>query len=175
MMREDSSDAELRSYLMGKFRQAKWVIGAIEQRRTTLLSCTQCIVETQKEFFLRGAGHLVPLTLARVADQMGVHESTISRAIRGKFLQCAKGTFPLSYFFSRGLVPSYETDLEVSSDQAKAILKKLIAEEDRRKPLSDQNLCELMARNGCEISRRTVAKYRSELNIPSTVERRQYK
>lgn len=175
LMKDEQGDVELRSYLTNKVRQAKWVIGAIEQRRTTLLSCARCIVEAQQGFFWRGSGYLAPLTLARVANQLGVHESTVSRAIRGKFLQCDKGTYPLNYFFSRGLAMSYETEQEVSSDQAKALLKRLVAEEDRSKPLSDQKLCELMTQEGCELSRRTVAKYRSELNIPSTVERRQYK
>ncbi len=168
----DSEDKDVKDYLNDKVRQAKWVVHSIEQRRATLLQCAQHILELQEDFFRRGPGHLRPMSLADVAQQVGVHESTVSRTVKDKYLQCASGVYPLSYFFSRSL--GGEGEESASPDKAKALLKKLIAEEDKRKPLSDQKLCELMGREGCTLSRRTVAKYRDELNIPSTTGRKQY-
>ena len=118
------------------------------------------MVERQELFFRQGPGHLRPLTMGEVADQIGVHESTVSRTVRDKYLQCDWGVYPLSYFFSRSLGTQ-----DGSPEAAKILLKRLVEEED--KPLSDQKLCEEMARRGCILSRRTVAKYREELNIPN--------
>lgn len=177
-MLKSTEDNEVKDYLMGKVRQAKWVVHSIEQRRSTLLRCAECILEFQEEFFRRGPGHLKPMCLADIAQKVGVHESTVSRTVRDKYLQCASGVYPLSYFFSRSLgAPAARPGTEEntsSPDFAKALLKKLICGEDKRKPLSDQKLCERMAREGCELSRRTVAKYRDELGIPSTTGRKQY-
>ena len=97
----------------------------------------------------------------------------MSRAVKEKYIQCSMGVYPLSYFFSRSLGPAAGDDA-ASPDAAKALLKKLIAGEDKKKPLSDQKLCELMSAQGCSLSRRTVAKYRDELHIPSTAGRKQY-
>ena len=177
-MLKSTEDNEVKDYLMGKVRQAKWVVHSIEQRRSTLLRCAECILELQEEFFRRGPGHLKPMCLADIAQKVGVHESTVSRPVRDKYLQCASGVYPLSYFFSRSLgAPAARPGTEEnasSPDFAKALLKKLIGGEDKHKPLSDQKLCERMAREGCELSRRTVAKYRDELGIPSTTGRKQY-
>ena len=177
-MLKSTEDNEVKDYLMGKVRQAKWVVHSIEQRRSTLLRCAECILELQEEFFRRGPGHLKPKCLADIAQKVGVHESTVSRTVRDKYLQCASGVYPLSYFFSRSLgAPAARPGTEEnasSPDFAKALLKKLIGGEDKHKPLSDQKLCERMAREGCELSRRTVAKYRDELGIPSTTGRKQY-
>ena len=177
-MLKSTEDNEVKDYLMGKVRQAKWVVHSIEQRRSTLLRCAECILEFQEEFFRRGPGHLKPMCLADIAQKVGVHESTVSRTVRDKYLQCASGVYPLSYFFSRSLgAPAARPGTEEnasSPDFAKALLKKLIGGEDKHKPLSDQKLCERMAREGCELSRRTVAKYRDELGIPSTTGRKQY-
>ena len=171
---KESDDAQVRDYLTDKMRQAKWMVKAIEQRRSTLMACAECILERQEPFFRRGPGHLVPLSLADVAGHIGVHESTVSRAVKDKYIQCSMGVYPLSYFFSRGLGSAAGGDEAASPDAAKALLKKLIAGEDKKKPLSDQKLCQLMAEQGCPLSRRTVAKYRDELHIPSTTGRKQY-
>lgn len=171
---KESDEAEVRDYLTGKVRQAKWMVRAIEQRRSTLMECAKCILDLQEAFFRHGQGHLVPMALADVAERLGVHESTVSRAVRDKYIQCSQGVYPLSYFFSRGLGSGQTAQENTSPDFAKALLKKLIAGEDKRRPLSDQKLCEQMAEAGCAISRRTVAKYRDELHIPSTAGRRQY-
>lgn len=172
---KESDDGQVRDYLTDKMRQAKWMVKAIEQRRSTLMACAECILELQEAFFHKGPGHLVPLSLADVAGRIGVHESTVSRAVKDKYIQCSMGVYPLSYFFSRGLGASASAGEEAASpDAAKALLKKFIAGEDKKKPLSDQKLCQLMAAQGCPLSRRTVAKYRDELHIPSTAGRKQY-
>ena len=175
-MMKDSEDGEVKKYLSDKVRQAKWVVGSIEQRRGTLLKCAQCLVDIQESFFRKGRGHLVPMSLADIAACVGVHESTVSRAIKDKYLQCSSGVYPLSYFFSRSLGPARSgCDQDTTSpDYAKALLKRLIAGEDKKKPLSDQKLCQLMEAEKCVLSRRTVAKYRDELGIPSTTGRKAY-
>lgn len=168
---QESDDPQVQTYLTNKVRQAKWVTKSIEQRRGTLLKCAQEILDLQEDFFRRGRGHLRPMSLADIAARVGLHESTVSRAIRDKYIQCTHGVYPLGYFFSRGL--SAQAGQEgASPDQAKSLLKALIDGEDKAKPLSDQKLCQMMEAQGCPISRRTVAKYRDELRIPCTTARR---
>jgi RNA polymerase sigma-54 factor len=174
---KNCGESEVRDYLMGKVRQAKWVMKSIEQRRSTLMDCAKCILELQENFFRHGPGHLVPMTLSDVASRLNIHESTVSRAVKDKYIQCSMGVFPFHYFFSRSLGTSSGTqsgDDTASPDAAKALLKKLIAEENKKKPLSDQKICELMDQNGISISRRTVAKYRDALGIASTTGRKEY-
>lgn len=168
---KDSADNEVKDYLSNKMRQASWVVKSIEQRRSTLMGCAQCILDLQEPFFRYGPGHLVPMTLVDVAARLGTHESTVSRALRDKYIQCSMGIYPLNYFFSRGLGTPSEA---ASPDAAKALLKKLIAGENKKKPLSDQMLTDLMAREGIRLSRRTVAKYRDELGLPSTAGRKAF-
>ncbi|MBP1736540.1 MAG: polymerase sigma-54 factor [Oscillospiraceae bacterium] len=168
---KQTDDTGVKEYLSDKLRQAKWVVRCIEQRRKTLRSCAETILKRQQRFFEQGVGHLAPMTLADVARDVGVHESTVSRAIREKYIQCAHGIFPLNYFFSRGL-GSFSGE-GTSPDSAKALLRRLVEHEDKKKPLSDQKLCELMAKEDVEISRRTVAKYRDELNLPAATGRKQ--
>ena len=165
-LQKQSADTEVRQYLTEKIRQAQWAIQAVEQRRSTLLSCAQAIVDRQQAFFAPG-GHLVPLRLADIAGDLSIHESTVSRAIREKYLQCARGVYPLSFFFSR------EGGGGSSVHRVKDLLSRLVEEEDKGKPLSDQKLCQLLEEQGCAISRRTVAKYRDELGIPSASGRKQ--
>lgn len=174
-MLKDNQDDEVKDYLANKVRQAKWVVRSIEQRRSTLMQCAEVLLELQEPFFRLGPGNLKPMSLADIAEKVGVHESTVSRAVKDKYLQCSKGIYPLSYFFSRGLGGTSGSDGDSASpDAAKALIKKYIAGENKKKPLSDQKLCELLGQEGCELSRRTVAKYRDELGIPSTTGRKQY-
>jgi len=170
----ETQDAEVKEYLTDKLRQAQWVIKSIDQRRSTLMRCAECILETQEAFFRSGDGHLVPMGLSDISAKLGVHESTVSRAIKGKYLQCPHGVFPLSHFLSRHLGSLSENGNLITPDAAKALLKKLIGEEDKKKPLSDQTLCAMMRAQGCPLSRRTVAKYRDELGIPPTTGRKEY-
>lgn len=169
---ETTEDAEVKDYLLDKVRQAKWVVQSIEQRRSTLLRCAECILSTQEAFFRKGSAYLRPMTLADVAQALEIHESTVSRAVKEKYLQCSQGVYPLSYFFSRGLGQTMGEG--ASPEAAKAMLRQLIDREDKAKPLSDQALCETMTQRGCPLSRRTVAKYREELGIPSTTGRREH-
>ena len=165
-LNQETQDPEVRQYLTEKLRQTRWAISAVEQRRTTLLSCARAIVDHQAAFF-RPGGQLIPMRLADIAEKLGVHESTVSRAIREKYLECAHGVYPLSFFFSR-TVGSEDTSVH----QVKALLSRLIEEEDPAHPLSDQKLSDLLGEKGLEIARRTVAKYRAELGLPGTAGRR---
>ena len=160
-----SDDAQVREYLTLKLRQAENVLWAIGQRETTLLRCAQAIAGRQQDFFRSGPSALRPLRLSDIAQELEIHESTVSRAIRDKYVQCPRGVFPLRHFLSRRAAG--ESGAEVGSCAAKELLRRLIREEDSTKPLSDQKLCTLLTEQGCPISRRTVAKYREELNIPS--------
>ena len=157
-----SRDEEVRSYLTGKLRQAEGILWAVEQRESTLTQCAQVIVDRQAGFFRVGPEGLVPLRMAEVAQALNVHQSTVSRAVREKYLQCARGLYPLKYFFSG---PSGGED--TSAAAARRLLRRLIAGEDKGAPLSDGQLCRCMAREGCVLSRRTVAKYRGEMGIPA--------
>ena len=163
---KETDEREVREYLYDKVRQACWMVKSIEQRRNTLLTCARIIVARQEEFFRRSGGHLEPLTLADVADEAGIHESTVSRAVKDKYIQCARGVYPVSHFFSRAL-PSSGGDC-VSAQRVKAAIRTLIDGEDKKKPLSDQKLCDLLLEQEIILSRRTVAKYRDEMGIPST-------
>lgn len=171
-MLRDTDDEQVREYLTNKVRQATWMVKGIEQRRSTLLSCARSILARQARFFRQGAGNLRPMTLADVAGDVGVHESTVSRAVKDKYIQCAFGVFPLGYFFSRALPAA--TEGGVAPDGAKAMIRRLIAREDKTRPLSDQKLCGLMGKAGLLLSRRTVAKYREELGIPCAAGRKKF-
>ena len=166
-----SQDREVREYLSAKLRQAESVLWAVSQRESTLQRCAQVIVERQSGFFRRGAIALVPLRMADVAQELGVHESTVSRAVREKYLQCSKGVYPLNYFFSRRASEDGSA-CGVGGAAARQLLRRLIEQEDKEHPLSDQKLCLRMAEEGCAVSRRTVAKYREEMGLPGVSGRR---
>lgn len=166
----DSEDAAVREYLTQKMQQAEWVLKGIGRRRDTMLRCAQCIVARQEDFFRRGREFLRPMLLAEVAAEIGVHESTVSRAVRNKYVQCAWGLFPLSGLFSRPVGAARE---DVSAEQVKSRLRELLEKEDRRRPLSDQKLCDALAAQGMTLARRTVAKYRDEMGYPSAPGRRE--
>lgn len=163
---ESSEDPELRRYLTEKLQQAQQVLQAVEQRNSTLLRCVQSIAARQEAFFRLGPQALKPMKMAEVALELGVHESTVSRAVREKYLQCSSGIYPVSFLFSRGVAAAEGES--VSTEVIKQRLKALIDAEDRAKPLSDQKLCDLLAREGHVLSRRTVAKYREQMQIPGT-------
>ena len=168
-LQRQSADPEVKQYLSNKINQAQFVIQAVEQRRSTLLGCAQAIVRRQEAFFLQPEGLLSPLRLADVAQELSVHESTVSRAIREKYLQCTRGVFPLSFFFSREVGGAGDGS---SSYQVKSTLAQLLAQEDRAHPWSDQKLRGLLEEKGFAVSRRTVAKYRDEMGIPGASGRR---
>ena len=171
-LQKKSDDPEVTSYLDEKVRQAKWVVSAISQRQETMLRCMQAIMTLQPEYFRHDRGALCPMTLADVAEIVGIHESTVSRAIRGKYIQCPDGVVPLSFFFSQAAFHNASDGDAVSAVEAKNRLRALLLSEDAAKPYSDQKLAELMEESGCAISRRTVAKYRSELGFPPATGRK---
>ncbi|MEW9669453.1 RNA polymerase factor sigma-54 [Ammoniphilus sp. 3BR4] len=165
-------DGHAKKYIHDKMNSAMWLIKSIEQRRMTIYKVTEAIVKEQKEFFEKGIACLKPMNLKEIAEIVDLHESTISRATNNKYVQTPRGVFELKYFFSSGLTTANGD--ATSSESVKAKLKQLIDKEDRKKPLSDQKLCELLNEAGIEISRRTVAKYREELGILSSAKRKRY-
>lgn len=156
-------DTETRDFIVGKLNSAKWLIQTIEQRRRTIVKVMQCIVEEQRNFFEKGPVALKPLTLQQVANRIGMHESTVSRVTTNKYVQTPRGVFELKYFFSSSL----DTDDgdSMSSKAAKTRIREIIDKEDKRKPLSDQKIVDLLKAEGLNIARRTVAKYREQLGI----------
>lgn len=158
-----TEDREAREYLAEKLRQAEDVLWAAEQRRSTILRCAQTVVDRQSGFFRFGSEALRPLGTGEVARELGLDESAVSRAVREKYLQCAQGVYPLSWFFSRSAGAGEGLD----GTTAHKLLLRLIDGEDKARPLSDRELSEGMAREGCPISIQTVTKYREELGIPS--------
>lgn len=164
---------DTRRYLEDKIGSALWLIRSIEQRRITLYKVASCIVEIQKDFLDRGVQHLKPLKLQQVAQLVNVHESTVSRATSNKYMQTPQGLFELKYFFSSGLESSHNSE-KMSSKSIKHMLEGMIAEEDPTRPLSDEQIAQMFKKKGIRISRRTVAKYRQELGIQSTMSRKRY-
>ncbi|MBR4409959.1 MAG: RNA polymerase factor sigma-54 [Firmicutes bacterium] len=165
-------DAELNKYLNEKYNAALWLIKSIEQRKNTIFNVVDAVIRHQKDFLDNGNQHLHTLTLKQVADDLGIHESTVSRAINGKYMQTPRGVFEIKYFFSSGVTGS---DGEgVSSNSIKSMIKEIIDSEDPKSPYSDQDMVAMLSDRGIEISRRTVAKYREGLNILSSSKRRRY-
>ena len=156
-------DAESKEFITSRLSAAQWLIQAIEQRRQTMLKVMHFIVDRQREFFEKGEQSLRPLTLREVAEAIGMHESTVSRVTNEKFAQTPRGVLPLKYFFSSALKSSDGED--VSARAIRATIEKLVAEEDPKNPLTDQALVELLERDGVQIARRTVAKYRDQLKV----------
>jgi RNA polymerase sigma-54 factor len=159
-------------FVQDKIKSANWLIQTIEQRRRTMIKVMECIVESQREFFERGPEALRPLTLQDVAEKIGMHESTVSRVTTNKYVQTPRGVFPLKYFFSSGL--DTESGDAVSSKMAMERIRLLIEKEDRRKPLSDQKIAELLRKEGLIVARRTVAKYREKMGILSARYRKEF-
>jgi len=165
-------DNGAKEYIEGKLNSARWLIQTIEQRRKTMIKVMTCIVDVQKDFFDKGLGHLKPLTLSQIAERIGMHESTVSRVTRGKYVQTPRGVFELKYFFSAAI--AREDGGEISSRSAKDIIAQLIEQEDKRSPLSDQKIADILGDRGVKIARRTVAKYREQLGIPTARYRKRF-
>ena len=167
------SPREVREYVEGRMRSALWLIRSIEQRQRTLYKVASSLVKFQRDFLDRGITALRPLTLKEVAEDIGMHESTVSRVTTNKYVHTPQGLFELKYFFHRG-VPGTGGDT-VSSLKVKDLIHKLLTVEDSGRPLSDQKIVELLRKeHAIEIARRTVAKYRSQLKILSSSRRKRY-
>ena len=157
---------QAKEFVQSKLNSANWIIQAIEQRRQTMLKVTHVILDRQREFFESGIQCLRPLTLKEVADEIGMHESTISRVTNQKWVQTTRGVFPLKFFFSSGL--STEEGEDVSARGVKARIEEMIKAEEPRNPLTDQQIVEKLKSEGVNIARRTVQKYRDQLGILSS-------
>ncbi|PYP52975.1 MAG: RNA polymerase sigma-54 factor [Gemmatimonadetes bacterium] len=154
---------ENKDFINQRMNSAHWMIQAIEQRRQTMLKVMNFIVDRQREFFEKGVEYLKPLTLREVADVINMHESTVSRVTNEKYVQTPRGLLPLKFFFSSGL--STTTGEDASARAIRAQIQKMVADEDPKNPLTDQQIVEMFAQRGVKIARRTVAKYRDQLSI----------
>ena len=165
-----TQDGEAKEYVQDKLRAAAWLIKSIHQRQRTLLLVAESLVKFQQDFLNYGVSHMRPLVLRDVADDIGAHESTVSRAIAGKYIATLRGLYPLKKFFTTGLKSHYGQD--VSAESVKAQIRALIDREDPYKPLSDEEIAKTLSRSHIRIARRTVAKYREGLNILSSAKRK---
>jgi len=162
---------QTRDYIQSKLNSARWLIQTIEQRRRTMIKVMNCIIQEQREFFDKGIQFLRPLTLQQVARQIDMHESTVSRVTTNKYVQTPRVVFELKFFFSSGITTTDGDD--VSSKTAREAIRNFIEEEEKRDPLSDQKIAEMLQAKGMNIARRTVAKYREQLSIlPARFRRR---
>ena len=178
-MNQAPDSQELKEYLGNKIRQAEWVKQCITQRSKTMMDVSRVILQRQEAFFTHGPNYLKPLRMADIAEALGIHESTVSRAVSKKYLQCSWGIYPMNFFFSRNVgTPSTKTaddpSKAVTARKIKQLLHEIIEEENKKKPYSDRILGEKLAEKGISISRRTVAKYREEEGIPDASGRKEY-
>lgn len=168
-LKQQATDEETKQYLKEKLQQFEWLNKTLGQRKDTILEVGKIIVEQQAAFFEEQQGTLKPLMLKEVAKQLEVHESTVSRAVNGKYIETDFGVFELRSFFVNKV-----NDEDTSAVEVKQLITTLVQQEDKRKPLSDQKIVELLAEKEQKISRRTVAKYRDALNIPSSSKRKRF-
>jgi RNA polymerase sigma-54 factor len=165
---------ETKAYMDEKLRAAQWVIRSIEQRNRTIVKVVSSIVKFQEQFFEHGVQHLKPLVLKQVAEDIGMHESTISRVTANKYMYCPQGMLELKFFFNAGLQRTDEPSSMHSSISVRDMIKSMVAEEDGKRPLKDEEIAARLSTQQVRIARRTVAKYRAELNIPSASQRRRF-
>lgn len=161
-LQKESEGNEIKNFLEGKIKQAKWVKQCILNRNLTLLKVAEAIAGRQESFFLSGPGNVKPMTLSDIAGDIGMHPSTVSRTINEKYLECSFGIFPLKYFFKQKIAGETSS---ISPDKVKEIIAAIIDGEDKKKPFSDNRIAELLHEKGIEIARRTVTKYREEMLI----------
>jgi RNA polymerase sigma-54 factor len=161
---------ETRAYVKDKFRSALWLIKSVEQRQKTIHKVANSIINFQRDFLDHGIEHLRPLVLRDVANDIGMHESTVSRVVTNKYMHTPQGVFEMKYFFHSGISSSYGES--VSSVTIKQRIRKIIENEDPRKPLSDSKIVSILQREGLVLARRTIAKYREELKIPTSNQRK---
>lgn len=170
----DGGTAETKSYLDEKLRAAQWVIRSIDQRNKTIVKVVTSIVKFQEQFFEQGIEHLKPLVLKQVAEDIGMHESTISRVTANKYMYCPQGMLELKFFFNAGLQRADQPSDMMSSVSVREMIRKMIAEEDTQRPLKDEEIAARLKVQQVLIARRTVAKYRAEDNIPSASQRKRH-
>jgi len=172
LARRPDIDPRAREFVSAKIRSAKWLIDSIEQRRTTLLAVARSIVKAQEAFLDQGLTHIKPLKMQTVADDVGVHVSTVSRAISGKYIQTPRGIYPMKFFFTGGTVT--DSGDVASWRTVKQRIKEIVDQEHKANPLSDDQIAEALKQDGFEVARRTVTKYRKMMSIPSSRRRKTY-
>jgi RNA polymerase sigma-54 factor len=163
LMAQGENSGEVRNYIREKIRAGKFLIRSLHQRQQTILSIAKEIVHRQRDFLEKGVAFLKPLTMIQVADVVGVHETTVSRGVSGKYIQTPQGIFEMKYFFTAGIQTSNGDGM--SNTSVKDLIAEIYGQEDTAKPLSDQEVVRILREKGIVIARRTVAKYRTELNI----------
>src|SRR5262249_1198370 len=172
MYRDKSADPKTREYLKKKITAAQWLLESIEQRRNTLEKVTKAIIKHQRAFLDKGPEHIIPLKMQQIAEQVGVHVTTVSRAVDDKWVQTPRGIFPLKRFFGGGTKTA--SGEEVAWEKIKQKLMELLDKEDKSNPLSDEDLVAKLNESGYPVARRTVTKYRKMLNIPSSRQRKDW-
>jgi RNA polymerase sigma-54 factor len=168
--KSNENSSETRAYVKDKFRSALWLIKSVEQRQKTIHKVATSIINFQRDFLDHGIEHLRPLVLRDVANDIGMHESTVSRVVTNKYMHTPQGVFEMKFFFHSGISSSYGES--VSSVTIKQRIRKIIEAEDPRKPLSDSKIVSILQREGLVLARRTIAKYREELKIPTSNQRK---
>ncbi len=170
MSKASRSSEETRAYVKKKLESAKWLIKSVDQRQRTIHKVATSIIGFQRGFLDHGVSHLRPLVLRDVANDIGMHESTVSRVVTNKYMHTPQGVFEMKFFFHSGISSAYGEN--VSSVKVKERIRKIVAQEDPRKPLSDSRIVRLLQDEGLVLARRTIAKYREELKIPTSSRRR---
>jgi RNA polymerase sigma-54 factor len=165
----EASD-ETRAYVKDKFRSALWLLKSVDQRQKTIIKVATSIITFQGEFLDKGIEHLRPLVLRDVANDIGMHESTVSRVVNNKYMHTPQGVYEMKYFFHSGISSSFGEN--VSSVTIKQRIKKIIEGEDTKRPMSDSKIMNLLQKEGLMLARRTIAKYREELRIPTSNQRK---
>lgn len=171
VLKEDIN-IEAKKFIQSKIDSVAWLIKCIKQRKNTLIRVSEHIVNSQIEFFKKGKGYIKPLTMKEVAAMLDIHESTVSRTVSGKYLQCSWGVFDMKYFFPPRVLAA--SGKEITGNSIKKKIQGIIDSEDKKHPLSDSQIVDILKKEGLEISRRTVAKYRCDLKIPSSSKRKKY-
>jgi RNA polymerase sigma-54 factor len=173
LMKHTKGDApnEAKDFVQDKLRAALWLIKSIQNRQNTIFKVSKAIVRRQQDFFRRGSEYLKPMILKDIADEIGMHESTVSRVTTNKFMHTPIGLFELKYFFNSG-IGGKNGGIDISNEVLKIKLKRLIESEDVRRPFSDQKLAELLSESDVVVARRTVAKYREMLGVASSASRK---
>jgi RNA polymerase sigma-54 factor len=168
---KEGKNNEVKDYIQDKLRGAMWLIRSIHQRQSTIMKVTESIIKFQRDFFDHGVEHLKPLVLRDVAEDINMHESTVSRVTTNKYVHTPRGTYELKYFFNSSITNLDGDDL--ASEAVKAKIKEIVVYESFKKPMSDAKIVEALAKDGVDIARRTVAKYREALGILSSAKRKE--
>lgn len=171
-MMEEKAKGDDKEYMQEKLKSAQWLIKSIQQRQRTIFKATECIVKRQVEFFEEGIHKLKPMILKDIAEDIGMHESTVSRVTNNKYVHTPRGIFELKYFFNSSV--SSDSGQDLASEAVKVRIREIVSKEDSKKPYSDQKIVEFLEKEGTRLARRTVAKYREQMNILPSSKRKKY-